>query len=97
MSKSCSINCSPCGLLRAAVFGFILMALFAVLIDHYYAPTHSDINVEQADQRKAYREALDAEQATLATTYGWVDKDTGVVRLPIEHAKKLMVQSAKQP
>ncbi len=33
-----------------------------------------------------------ARQLTAATTYGWVDKDGGVVRLPIERAKQLLLE-----
>jgi len=33
-----------------------------------------------------------AEEDRILTTYGWVDKNAGVVRIPIEEAMKLMVQ-----
>ena len=33
-----------------------------------------------------------AQQLAATTTYGWVDKDAGVVRLPIERAKRLLVE-----
>jgi hypothetical protein len=33
-----------------------------------------------------------AKNTVAATTYGWVDKEAGVVRLPIERAKQLLVE-----
>jgi hypothetical protein len=40
------------------------------------------------DEMKQYREQ---EQAAL-TSYSWVDKGTGVVRIPIEEAKKIILE-----
>ena len=34
-----------------------------------------------------------AQQTTATTTYGWVNKETGVVRLPLERAKQLVLEA----
>lgn len=45
----------------------------------------------QTNPREDLRELRDAEQDTL-TTYGWVDRNAGVVRIPIDDAIKLTLQ-----
>jgi hypothetical protein len=45
----------------------------------------------QANPREDLRELRSAEDAVL-TTYGWVDPNSGVVRIPIDEAMKLTVQ-----
>lgn len=37
-------------------------------------------------------EALRTKDRNVLTTYGWVDRNTGVVRIPIDEAMKLVVQ-----
>ena len=36
--------------------------------------------------------ALKARQETLLTSYGWVDQPTGVTRIPIEQAMKMVIE-----
>jgi len=45
----------------------------------------------QTNPREDLRELRDAEQETL-TTYGWVDRNAGVVRIPIDDAIRLTLQ-----
>jgi hypothetical protein len=45
----------------------------------------------QTDPREDLRELKDAEERTL-TTYGWVDRNAGIVRIPIDEAMKLTIQ-----
>lgn len=45
----------------------------------------------QTDPRQDLRDMRDAEQEIL-TTYGWVDRNAGVVRIPIDQAMRLAVQ-----
>lgn len=42
----------------------------------------------EAFERQALKE-LREKEARLTTTYGWVDKDAGVVRIPVERALEL--------
>jgi hypothetical protein len=45
----------------------------------------------QTNPREDMRELRDAEQETL-TTYGWVDRNAGIVRIPVDDAIKLTLQ-----
>jgi hypothetical protein len=45
----------------------------------------------QTNPREDLRE-LRAREDEVLTTYGWVDKNAGVVRIPIEEAMKIVVQ-----
>lgn len=45
----------------------------------------------QTDPRDDLRNLRESEQRTL-TTYGWVDRNAGIVRIPIEQAMKLTAE-----
>ena len=45
----------------------------------------------------APRAKLGAEEEEVLTTYGWVDKDRGVARVPIDRAMELLVQRGLPP
>lgn len=45
----------------------------------------------------APRLKLRAEEDEVLTTYGWVDKDRGLVRIPIDRAMELIVQRGLPP
>ena len=45
----------------------------------------------------APRAKLRAEEEEILTTYGWVDKNRGVVRVPIERAMELLVERGLPP
>jgi hypothetical protein len=41
----------------------------------------------------AWLREVRAQQTSATTTYGWVNKETGVVRLPLERAKQLILEA----
>lgn len=43
------------------------------------------------------RRRMDAEETRVLTTYGWVDRGTGVVRVPIDRAMDLLVERGIPP
>jgi len=45
----------------------------------------------------APRAKLRAEEEEILTTYGWVDKDRGLVRVPIDRAMELLVERGLPP
>jgi hypothetical protein len=49
-----------------------------------------------AERAKALAETRAADQAGL-TTYGWIDKQKGIVRVPIERAAELTLSEWKDP
>lgn len=50
---------------------------------------------QDAASRRATREALDDAARTKLSTYGWVDKEKGVVRLPVERAAELVIEERR--
>lgn len=86
----------------------LLMALFAsflLVIRWFYqpaataafnaAPDNLPKDLEwraNADARRKTLRELREKEAADATSYGWVDKDAGVVRLPIERAMDLTAE-----
>jgi hypothetical protein len=71
----------------------LLFALFGVMVVAVIGPTPRGDNYEQmrAEVRaKKLKDARDEETKTL-TSYAWVDKNKGTVRLPIDRAMELTV------
>jgi hypothetical protein len=78
--------------LLAAVGGF---AIFAVILMVAYLPQKvpaPGTGVLTPEQRKSALAELNGKQQTAATTYGWVDKEKGVVRLPVDRAVELFIK-----
>lgn len=50
---------------------------------------------EGAVDRRATREALDDAARVKLSTYGWVDKEQGVVRLPVDRAAALFIEARR--
>jgi hypothetical protein len=87
-----SSNSSFTATLLAAVGGFaiFLLILLVAYMPNKAAPAGD--GVKTPEQRKAALAELRGKEKTTATTYGWVDKDAGVVRIPISKAKELVIQ-----
>lgn len=82
--------------LLAAVGGF---SIFVIILVVAYLPNKVEPagdGVKTPAERKAALAELRGKEQTAATTYGWVDKDKGVVRLPLERAVELTIQEAKK-
>lgn len=82
--------------LLAVVGGFsiFLVILLVAYLPNKAAPAGD--GVKTPAERKAALAELRGKEQTTASTYGWVDKDKGVVRLPIERAVELTIQEAKK-
>lgn len=90
---------------RTPVFTtLVVLAGFAAFVGigyKFYVPTRTDIAPNPADfaEEQRWRHTpegrakhladLRAREQAAATTYGWVDREHGVVRLPIDEAIKL--------
>ncbi len=82
--------------LLAAVGGF---SIFLIILVVAYLPNKAapaGDGVKTPAERKAALAELRGKEQTAATTYAWVDKDKGVVRLPLERAVELTIQEAKK-
>ena len=84
----------------SAWFGIVLLfALFGVIVLAIIGPSPrgSDYEETRAKKRIENLKTLREEADKALTTYGWVDKNKGVARIPIERAMELMVADlAKQ-
>lgn len=91
-SSACENKGSFVATLLAVIGGF---AIFAIILVVAYLPNKAapaGDGVKTPAERKAALAELRGKEQTAATTYGWVDKDKGVVRLPIDRAVELVIQ-----
>lgn len=71
--------------------GSFAILLFVLLVA--YLPNRPQ-SVDQATvaERRTKLAELQAREKDLTTTYGWVDPSKGIVRIPVERAKELILQ-----
>ncbi len=80
-------------------FGIVLLfALFGVIVLAVIgpAPRESDYEETRAKKRVDNLKTLREEAAKALTTYGWIDKNKGIARIPIERAMELTVTKLAQ-
>jgi uncharacterized protein (DUF58 family) len=81
-------------------FGIVLLfALFGLIVLAIIGPSQrgSDYEEVRAKKRVENLKTVREEADKALTTYGWIDKDKGVARIPIERAMELTVADlAKQ-
>ena len=78
----------------SAWFGIVLLfALFGVIVLAIIGPTPrgNDYEEARAKKREENLKTLREETDKALTTYGWIDKDKGVARVPIERAMEVTV------
>jgi hypothetical protein len=68
-----------------ALFGIIVLAVIGP------APRGSDYEETRAKKRLQNLKTTQEEAAKALTTYGWIDKNKGIARVPIERAMELTV------
>jgi hypothetical protein len=79
----------------AIVGAFLIMAWLVSYVRKYTAaPPLNQARIEE--RRKAFAQ-LEAENTEMLNNYGWADQTKGLVRLPIERAKNLVVEEWKNP
>jgi hypothetical protein len=78
--------------LVAAVGGFAIFGLILVVAYLPHQPAPAGDGVKTPEERKAALAELRGKEQSAATTYGWIDKENGVVRLPIDRAIELTIQ-----
>jgi hypothetical protein len=72
------------------VFGLIVFAVIGP------SPRGSDYEETRAKKRMERLKALHEENQKALTTYGWIDKNKGVARIPIDRAMELTVADLAQ-
>src|SRR6266567_1034131 len=73
-----------------ALFGIIVLAVIGP------APRGSDYEETRAKKRVDNLKTLREEAAKALTTYGWIDKNKGVARIPIDRAMELTIAKLAQ-
>jgi Na+-transporting methylmalonyl-CoA/oxaloacetate decarboxylase gamma subunit len=73
-----------------ALFGVIVLAVIGP------APRRSDYEEARAKKRAELLKTSREEAAKALTAYGWIDKNKGVARIPIERAMELTIAELAQ-
>src|SRR6266436_9958976 len=73
-----------------ALFGVIVLAIIGP------SPRGDDYEQKRAKAREEKLKTAREEDAKALTSYGWIDKNKGVARIPIEHAMELTVAELAQ-
>jgi hypothetical protein len=73
-----------------ALFGVIVLAIIGP------SPRESDYEEARAKKRMENLKTLREEADKALTTYGWIDKNKGVARIPIQRAMELTVAELAQ-
>lgn len=70
----------------------LIMSLFAFVLITVYLPNRvKNVNEDIIKERLAKLAAVNAKQAEAISSYSWVDKEKGIVKIPITEAMKLVV------
>ncbi|SRR6266498_3790990 len=80
-------------------FGIVLLfALFGVIVLAVIgpAPRESDYEQTRAKKRMENLKTSREEAAKALSTYGWIDKNKGIARIPIERAMELTITELAQ-
>ena len=91
-------NCRKCGqgLTVLAVAGsFLVMGWLVWLMRDYTQPPA--LAQVRAAERLKIKADFDAANAPLLNGYDWADKGKGIVRIPVERAKELVLQEWQNP
>jgi hypothetical protein len=78
--------------LLAAIGGFAIFALIVFIAYLPKKPAPLPDGARTPEQRKAALAEMRAKEKAAATTYGWVDQPTGIVRIPIDEAVKITIK-----
>jgi len=78
--------------------GAVGLVAIIVIINNIADLQRSESTVDSAiaSERKQLLEQVDGKQAYMADTYGWVDKEKGIVRIPISRAMSITVKSLQE-
>jgi hypothetical protein len=94
MSDECPNSGSCCGgvpVIRVALGALLLLgAVWFVYVRHRPEPLGDGLRGDE--QRQSALAKLHAKELALARNYTWVDKEKGIVRLPLHHAMALTLE-----
>lgn len=78
---------------RKFLGSIVLFLVFAalVMIWRHFSPTQQTLDEKRGEERIAKRLALQKQTDAKLLTYAWVNKDKGIVQIPIDKAMALVV------
>jgi len=94
-SDTCCKNTRVAGNALAILGTFLVMAVLVALMRHYTA-TPSLAEDRGAERMKILAD-FKAANEPLVEKYDWQDKDKGIVRVPVERAKELVLEEWQNP
>jgi hypothetical protein len=83
------------GIVLGMIVGVIVVIIAIVAVREFYIQTREEIVQQNVRERVDPRiRELNSEETRILTSYGKVEGQPGVVRIPIERAMELMVEEA---
>ncbi|HKJ90120.1 MAG TPA: hypothetical protein VJ960_03235 [Oceanipulchritudo sp.] len=96
MSKPSDTEPSDRKVLFSAIGWIGVIFCFLLVLAVAYLPNRAPSQYEaDAEARYEIRNVVRGEQATLVDAYEWVNRDEGVVRIPVERAMRLTVEELR--
>jgi len=78
------------------IFGtFLIVAMLVLAMRHY--TQRAQVGAKRVEERYKFLQDQRAADAKAINEYDWVDKDKGIVRLPIQRAVELTLQEWQNP
>ena len=74
---------------------FLIVALLVLAMQHYTKP--APVGANRVEERYKFLQDQRAADAKALTEYEWIDKDKGIVRLPVQRAVELTLQEWQNP
>ena len=78
------------------IFGtFLIVAMLVLAMRHYTRP--APVGANRVEERYKFLQDQRAADAKALNEYDWIDKDKGIVRLPVQRAVELTLQEWQNP
>jgi hypothetical protein len=78
------------------IFGtFLIVAMLVLAMRHYSQP--APVGANRVEERHKFLQEQRAADAKALNEYDWMDKDKGIVRLPVQRAVELTLQEWQNP
>jgi hypothetical protein len=91
----------PAGMSRTTAWAvgalgtFLIMGLLVGALIRYTRP--EDLTAARAAERARFLAEVLQTETPLVTTYGWIDREKGFVRVPVERGMELMLKEWQDP
>ncbi|HWD21143.1 MAG TPA: hypothetical protein VHB20_17880 [Verrucomicrobiae bacterium] len=87
---------TKCGSYAVGILGTLLVMGGMVWLLRHYTET-PPVFAERSAERLQYRAEMNAATGPLLVNYDWQDQTRGVVRIPLERAKELVLEEWQNP